>query len=250
MLTDTATAFERATGEVPRTLMDMATLPNFEEFNIKLPGLLFVNSLKDYLRDNLQWLHFVNSGRVRKDLGHKLVAASKKRSTESDFQVNDVVSYNGKAVKITELHHRSAHGWAKATVRSVSHDSVNSDTVNYSDLLPIGTARPELMSIEPIDFADGNLAFFSDEKDKVSAGVVVTSAGPMLTIHLHQQAQKQERKFTPLYKLKSGAVEPKEKPPASAAAVVKQVSRDKVIATTPLCKFRVTDQGQLSALGE
>ena len=38
-------------------------------------------------------------------------------------------------------------------------------------------------------------------------------------------------------------MEPKEKPSASAETIVKQIPRDKVIVTTLLIKFRVTDQG-------
>ena len=97
MLTDTATAFERVTGETPHTMMDMVTYqPNgIAKKHLKAPGpdMRFINKLKDLIHENMNWLHYVNSERVRKDVGHKLVAAGKKRTTAFDFRVNNMVSY-------------------------------------------------------------------------------------------------------------------------------------------------------------
>ena len=154
-----------------------------------------------------------------------------------------MVSYDGHAVKIMELLHQSAHGWAKAVVRRVDHDSAVTDTVISSDLMPIGTSRPELIAIQPLELEPGLLAFFMDDKQKVSAGTILECNGGEFDVHLHQQAKKQDRRFTPLYRLKTGAVEAKEKRPGSAEKMIVRIHWDSIIATTPIAKFRITDQG-------
>ena len=51
MLTDTATAFERVTGEVPRTLMDLASADRqpAQPKPLKATDTLFLNKLKDFV---------------------------------------------------------------------------------------------------------------------------------------------------------------------------------------------------------
>ena len=90
----------------------------------------------------MDWLRLVNSERVRKDVSHKLAAAKHKRTTEVDIRVNDMVSYRGAAVKVLELLHSSKHGYAIAVVRTITHESESTDTVNFSDLTPLWDARP------------------------------------------------------------------------------------------------------------
>ena len=70
MLTDTSTACERVTGEIPRTVTDMATYQPYDmhKLTLKVPDTRFVDKLKDYIQDNMIWLHFVNSERVRRDV--------------------------------------------------------------------------------------------------------------------------------------------------------------------------------------
>ena len=128
-------------------MMDMATYqPNgTAQKHLKAPDTRFINKLKDHIHENMNGLHYVNSDRVRKDVEHKLVAAGKKRTTVFDFRVNDMVSYRGAAVIILKLLHPFKHGYAKARIRRVTHDDIVEDTVNYADLSPVGTARPELM---------------------------------------------------------------------------------------------------------
>ena len=99
MLTDTATAFERVTGEVPRTLMDMASserLPaEVRQFMIRPADTLFINHLKDFVHENMSWLRMVNSERVQKDVSHKLAGAKHKLTTQFDLRVGDMVLYRG-----------------------------------------------------------------------------------------------------------------------------------------------------------
>ena len=150
-------------------MMDMATYqPNgIAKKHLKAPDTRFINKLKDRIHENINWLHFVNSARVRKDVGHKLVAAGKKRTTAFDFRVNDMVSYRGAAVKILELMHPFKHGYAKARIRRVAHDDIVEDTVNYADLSPVGTARPELMLERKFEFDAENLLFFEASDGKI-----------------------------------------------------------------------------------
>ena len=97
MLTDTVTAFERVTGEVPRTLMDMASSDRqpAEVRQFKPADALFINRLKDFVHENMSWLRLVNSERVRKDVSHKLAGAKNKLTTQFDLRVGDMVSYTG-----------------------------------------------------------------------------------------------------------------------------------------------------------
>ena len=54
MLTDTSTACERVTGEIPRTVTDMATYQPYDmhKLTLKVPDTRFVDKLKDYIQDN------------------------------------------------------------------------------------------------------------------------------------------------------------------------------------------------------
>ena len=60
MLTDSATAFERVTGEVPRTLMDMASSAAMPEQvrAFKAVDTLFINRLRDFVHNNMGWLRY------------------------------------------------------------------------------------------------------------------------------------------------------------------------------------------------
>ena len=94
MLTYSATAFERVTGEVPRTLMDLASSARLPEQGraLKATDSLFINRLKEFVHETIYWLRMVNSERVRKGVSHKLAGAKNKRTTEFDIRVNVVVS--------------------------------------------------------------------------------------------------------------------------------------------------------------
>ena len=52
-----------------------------KQLQLKAPDMRFINKLKDHIHENMNWLHYVNSERVRKDVGQKPVAAGKKRTT-------------------------------------------------------------------------------------------------------------------------------------------------------------------------
>ena len=73
-------------------MMDMATYqPNgIAKKHLKAPDTRFINKLNDHIHKNMNWLHYVNSELVRKDVGHKLVATGKKRMTAFDFRVNNM----------------------------------------------------------------------------------------------------------------------------------------------------------------
>ena len=85
MLTDSATAFERVTGEVPRTLMDMASSTAMPEQMqaFKPAATLFINKLRDFVHETMGWLRMVNSERARKDVSHNLAAEKNKRRVPS-----------------------------------------------------------------------------------------------------------------------------------------------------------------------
>jgi hypothetical protein len=144
-------------------------------------------------------------------------------------------------VKILELLHPFKHGYAKARIRRVTHDDVVEDTVNYADLSPVGTARPELMLERKIDLHTGNMLFFEAQDGKIQAGLLLSKVNSTLTVHMLRQAQKRDRRFVPLYRLKSGAIEPKEKPPRTAEMVVEVVEQNMVLASTTLEKYLIPD---------
>ena len=56
-----------------------------------------------------------------------------------------------------------------------------------------------------------------------------------------RQAQKRDRRFVPLYRMKSGAIEPKEKPPRTAEMVVEVVEQHMVLASTTLEQYLIPD---------
>ena len=193
MLTDTATAFERVTGEVPHTLVDMASDDRLPARVVPLKPVdtLFVNKLRDFVHGNQSWLRMVNSKRVRKDVSHKLAAAKNKCTTEFDLQVGDMESYRGAAVKILELVHPSKHGFAKAIVRTVAHDHDPTDTANYADLtlasLQLGDVRPELLVPRDIEMNIGRLSFY-EHKGTCRAATIIDKDGVHLTVHENGQA--------------------------------------------------------------
>ena len=200
MLTDSATAFERVTGEVPRTLIDMASSTAMpEQTRVFRPiATLFVNKLRDFVHENTGWLRMVNSERVRKNVSHKLAAGKNKRTTEFDLRIGDMASYRaGAAVKIRQLLHPSKHGFAKAVVRTVTHDSDSTDTVNYADLTPLGDIRPELLVPRDIDMGLGRLVFYEDN-DRVLSGNIIDIDGVELQVYATVHANKKEHRFVPL----------------------------------------------------
>ena len=238
MPTDSATAFERVTGEVPRTLMDLASADRqpARVVAMKPADTLFINKLKDFIHGNLDWLRMVNSERVRRDVSHKLAAAKNKRTTEFDIRINDMVSYRGAAVKVMDLLHTSKHGFSKANIRTVTHEGGSTDTVNYGDLTPLGDARPELMVPRALDMATGHLAFY-EANGKIRASTIPDKEGANLTVHVNRQAAKQEHRVVPLYRIK-GKVEPKENGP-EANMVTEHINQSQVLATSPVEKFLI-----------
>ena len=242
MLTDTATAFECVTGEVPRTLMDVASTERqpAQPRALRATDTLFVNKLKDFVHENMDWLRLVNSERVRKDVSHKLAAAKHKRTTAFEIRVNDMVSYRGAAVRVIELLHSSKHGYAKAVhvVRSVTHDSESTDTVNFSDLTPLGDARPELMVPRALKMQSGRLVFYESE-GRILSGMIRDVDGVELQVHLTVQANKKEHRFVPIYATAKGKPGPKEKPSAKETPVMACVAQSQVLATAPIEKFLI-----------
>ena len=240
MLTDTATAFERVTGEVPRTLMDMASsdrLPT-EVRQFKPVDALFINKLKDFVHENMGWLRMVNSERLRKDVSHKLAGAKHKLTTQFDLRVGDTVSYRGAAVKILQLMHPSKHGFSKALVRTVTHDSDSTDTVNFADLTPLGDVRPELMVPRDIDMTPVRLIFFEVE-GRIRSGNIIDVDGVELQVHDTLQANKKLHRFVPLYQNSKGNPVPREKPHTNFPPCTTCVNQSQVLATAPVEKFLV-----------
>ena len=86
-------------------------------------------------------------------------------------------------MKILQLLHPSKHGFAKAMVRmrTVTHDSDSTDTVNYADLTPLGDIRPELLVPRDINMSTGRLVFYADN-DRVLSGNIFDLDGVELQV--------------------------------------------------------------------
>ena len=168
----------------------------------------------------------------------KLAGPEDTRTTEFDLRVGDMTSYRGAAVKILQLLHPSKYGFAKAMVRTVTHDSDSIDTVNYADLTPLGDIRPELLVPRDIDMSVGRLVFFEDD-DRGLSGNIIDVDGVELQVHATVQANKKEHRFVPLYTNSKGDKVPREKPHAKFAPCVQCVNQSQVLATAPIEKFLV-----------
>ena len=83
------------------------------------------------------------------------------------------------------------------------------------------------------------MLFLEATDGKIQAGLLISKVNTTLTVHMIQQAQK--RRFVPLYRLKSGAVEPKEKPPGTAEMAMEVVEQHMVLASTMLEKCLIPD---------
>ena len=190
--------------------MDMASserLPT-EVRQFRPADALFINRLKDFVHENMSWLRLVNSVRVRKDVSHKLAGAKNKLTTQFDLRTGDMVSYRGAAVKILQLMHPSKHGYSKALVRTVTHDS---DSTDSADLTPLGDVRPELMVPRDIDMSHGRLVFF-EVNGHIHTGNIMDVDGVELQVHDTLQANKKLHRFVPLYQNSKGDPVPREKP--------------------------------------
>ena len=141
-------------------------------------------------------------------------------------------------VKVLELLHSSKHGYAKAVVRTVTHDSESTDTVDVSDLTPLGDARPELMVPRALDMQTGRLAFYEHE-GRVLSGMIMDIDGVELQVHSTRQANIKEHRFVPLYNTTKGKLVPKEKPSRTEQPAIQCVSQSQVLATAPIIKFLV-----------
>ena len=89
----------------------------------------------------------------------------------------------------------------------------------------------------------GNMPFFEAGDGKIQAGLLLSKVNTTLTVHnvMLRQAQKRDRRFVPLYRLKSGTIEPNETPPRTAEKVVEVVEQQMVLASTTLEKYLIPD---------
>ena len=75
-------------------------------------------------------------------------------------------------------------------------DTINF-SVNFSDLTPLGDARPELTVTRALDMQKGRLVFFADD-GRILSGTIIDVAGVELQVHSTVQANKKEHRFVPL----------------------------------------------------
>ena len=145
--TDGYCAFTRLTGEQPRTPIDVATMdqPNINLANAPACDKKLIADLQGFLRNMHLWTHCINDARCKLDQAAKLISQSKKCSTLFDFKVNDIVSYQGRAVTIIDMLDPCASGFMTALIRRTDHDGSKEKQVKYADLLPVGTLFPEKM---------------------------------------------------------------------------------------------------------
>jgi len=86
-------------------------------------------------------MHVANSIKLRNSHDSQ----NHKCSTLFDFKVDDMVSYQGRAVTIVDLIDPCSSGFMNARIRRVDHDGAQEKQVKYADLLPLGTLFPEKM---------------------------------------------------------------------------------------------------------
>ena len=137
--------------------------------------------------------------------------------------------------------HPSKHGYSKyskALVRTVTHDSDSTDTVNFADLTPLGDVRPELMVPRDIDMSHGGLVFF-EENGRIRSGNIIDVDGVELQVHNTLQANKKLHRFVPLYQNSKGDPVPREKPHKNFPPCTTCVNQSQVLATAPLEKILV-----------
>ena len=134
--------------------------------------------------------------------------------------------------------HPSKHGFSKALVRTVTHDSDSTDTVNFADLTPLGDIRPELMVPRDIDMTPGRLIFFEVE-GRIRSGNIIDVDGVELQVHDTLQANKKLNRFVPRYKNSKGDPVPREKPHKNFPPRTTCVNQSQVLATAPVEKFLV-----------
>ena len=149
-------------------------------------------------------------------------------------------------MKILHLLQPSKHGFAEALIRTVTHDSDTTDTVNYADLTPLGDAWPELMVPRAIDMSISRVGFYKEE-GRILSGNIIDVDGVELQVHATVHANKKEHSFVLLYANSKGDPVPKETPPARFKPMIQCVNQSQVLATAPIDKI-VVPKSTLSSL--
>jgi hypothetical protein len=204
--TDGYCAFTRLTGEQPRTPLDVAVMDQ-TPINLKNASVCdkaYIDQLQSFLRNMHLWTHCLNNERCKLDQAQKLTSQSKKCSTMFDFKVDDLVSYQGRAVTIVDLIDPCASGFMNAVIRRVDHDGAFEKQVKYEDLLPIGTLFPEKMLPASVPVHVGQFYFFEDPADPsmIAAGklTLYDSNTEMCTLQTYVTRDKtNNRHYTPLW---------------------------------------------------
>jgi len=207
--TDGYSAFTRLTGEQPRTPIDVAKMdqPNICLENAPACDKKFIDDLQSFLRNMHLWTHCINDARCKLDQAQKLTSQSHKCSTLFDFKVDDIVSYQGRAVTIVELIDPCSSGFMNARIRKVDHDGAQEKQVKYADLLPLGTLFPEKMLPATVPVQVDQFYFFDASNpdgsfsSKVKAGKLLQydANTEMCTFHEYQSTATNVRHYQPTW---------------------------------------------------
>jgi len=245
--------FTRLTGEQPRTPIDVAIMNQPPVILQNAPDLdkEFISDLQNFLHELHFWSHCVNDAKSKRNQAQLVTAQSKKQSTIYDFQIDDIVSYQGQAVTVVDLLNSTATGFMSAVIRRVDHDGAIEKQVCYSDLLPIGTLFPEKMLPSAIQIHVNQFYFFSDPEDttsettNVKAGKLISHDVPTqtCTMHYYENTPKTVCQYSPLWisshgKITRGRSSPKNSSPHTVC-----------ISTSALCvQSPITSSGVISKL--
>jgi hypothetical protein len=199
--TDGSTPFEKITAEAPRTMIDLAMLPDTSDIKaLSKTDANFISKMSIYMKETFAWCQAKAAERVSHHMASLYASNDRRRQTRFQFVVGQRVSYKGEPVVITELIHKNPDGYISAKVRRVTHDAVEVTKVAYDALKPLGDPRPELLINKGADLRVGDFVFHGIEI--VKAGVVSSpgSKSGSVTIIAHEQSRKQPRRFSPVIK--------------------------------------------------
>jgi hypothetical protein len=222
-------------GKEPLTVFDLVTRGN-EPITFTAAGTgdsaeldtAFYEQLKARVTDLTRWDIEQQDERSRGASIQKDIDQRAARATFFQMQVNDVVSYGGKAVTIKKL-----TGPPETPVTAeIELPDKEMKKVRYDTLRPIGIPRPVLQFPCSRPMEKGKFIFYADA-EAVLGATVTSAAEDKLTVHCHA-ANDKATTWLPLWKLGNGDRIRKAKKSDGSEPHLKVVRRTSILAVGTL----------------
>ena len=237
------TPFEKALGEPPRTVQDMAFIPNMPRTMTPTDAAL-LQQVRTTTAETIALSHEKRAETVRRNLLSADVTSHASKTRVSDIRVGDDVSYKGKPYKVIQI---DSHGPAGASKVKIEHSDGSTDTVNAHALTGLAEPTTELMLPRHHALCINDFAFFETD-DIVRGGLIRDIQGDNLVMHYCLPAPKQKTRYSPVYCDRNGAETRTRRPKADQSPKTFDIASADIIVRGPITDKGMIDQNMLDFL--